>query len=590
MAAITVDGSSSQVLLLVWRILFEGAVFLAPGIAFAWLIGSRYRLDVVRFVSLVFIAGGAAGYLAFWAYLLGRTTGKTVGSVILATSLATAAYAALRRRLKKELLRGLITCAVLMAVLTTLYSALGFLYKRSENPGTQAALRFVHPLPPDNILPYLFADDLYYSKPFKPFLFIDWSSSDRPPLQSAIVLLQRPLWNARESGLDYQILSTFLQSMWIAAVWLLLQGLPLDRRTTVCVYAFCIFSAFFLLNSFYTWPKLLAASFFTIALVVLRFPEGRTRHCDSVDAALGGAAIGLAWLSHGGIAFSVIALAIVLLAKGYLPPMRSSASGIAALLLLLLPWSAYQKFYDPPGDRLLKWHLAGVIDRDSRSFGQAFIDAYTQPPLSQLVTNKIANVRTLIGPGPWNDLREARKSGASQSKRLLQWYKTGTFFFFFQTIGVLNLGFIVFLFARLFSPKLRHSALIIAMQRLFVLAFVSLAVWCLLIYIPGSNVIHAGSYGTVLLLFIALSVSLASIARRLTYVLLGFQAVFLFPLFALTDAFMKSRSGMGFAGGADPGMACLAAFSLLILVILVLFGGVAAFPRLPPRAKQTSLQ
>jgi hypothetical protein len=572
MVLITVDGSSSHVLLLVWRILFEGAVFLLPGIAFAWLIESRYRLDVVRFVSLVFIASGAAAYVGFWAYLVGPTIGKTVGSLILATSLVTVAYAALTRRIKRQLFHGLITCALLMAVLTAFYTALGFLYNRSENPGTQAALRFVHPLPPDNILPQLFADDLYCSKPFKPFLFIDWSSSDRPPLQSAIVLLQRPLWNARESGLDYQILATFLQSMWIAAAWLLLQGLSLDRRTAVCVYAFCILSGFFLLNTFYTWPKLLAAAFFTIALAVLRFPDGMTKHCDSVDAALGGAAIGLAWLSHGGIAFSVIALAIVLLVGGNLPPIRSAASGILAFLLLLLPWSAYQKFYDPPGDRLLKWHLAGVIDRDSRSFGQAFLDAYTKPPLSQIVTNKIANVRTLVGPGPWDELRQARETGASQSKRLLRWYKSGTFFFFFQTIGILNLGFIAFLYARVFSPHLKRSALVIAMQRLFVLAFVSLGVWCLLIYIPGSNVIHAGSYGTVVLLFIALGVSLASVSRRLTYVLMGFQALFLFPLFALTDAFMKSHSGMGFAGGADPAMACLAAFSLLILAMLVVFG------------------
>jgi hypothetical protein len=79
----------------------------------------------------------------------------------------------------------------------------------------------------------------------------------------------------------------------------------------------------------------------------------------------------------------------------------------------------------------------------------------------------------------------------------------------------------------------------------------------------------------VLLLFTALSVSLVSVAPRLTYVLLGFQALFLFPLFALTDAFMKSRSGTVFAGAADPGMASLAALSLLMLLVLAVFGGVA---------------
>jgi hypothetical protein len=39
---------------------------------------------------------------------------------------------------------------------------------------------------------------------------------------------------------------------------------------------------------------------------------------------------------------------------------------------------------------------------------------------------------------------------------------------------------------------------------------------------------------------------------------------------------------MGFAGGANPGMACLTALSLLILVMLVVFGRVADCPRLTP--------
>jgi hypothetical protein len=288
---------------------------------------------------------------------------------------------------------------------------------------------------------------------------------------------------------------------------------------------------------------------------------------------LGGAAIALAMLSHGGIVFSVLALAIVLLASRKLPGLRPACWGIAILLLLMLPWSAYQKFYDPPGDRLLKWHLAGVIDRDSRSFGETFIDAYTKPPFSQIVGNKIANVRTLFGVSPWEDLRQARIHGTSQWESLVHWYKLVTFYYFFQMLGVLNLGFLAFLFARVFSAKLKGSSLITATQRLFVLAFVSLGVWCLLIYIPCSNVIHAGSYGTVLLLFAALSVSLMSVARRLTYVLLGIQALFLFPLFALTDAFTKSPAGTIVAGGADPGMACLAALSLLMLLMLLVVGG-----------------
>jgi hypothetical protein len=567
--------SGMAVLFLLCRICVEGTLFLLPGLAIARCVHSRHVLDTVRFVSCVLVGSGIAGYLAFWAYLTSPLNGKSVAVGILLLSLVALFYA---KPIEKQLLRALFICVALMILVTTFYSAIGFVYSRSDNPGVQAERRFAWPMPADDILPNILVDDLYSGKPFRPFLFGDWKSSDRPPLQTAIVLLQRPLWRDSQSAFDYQVFGTFLQSMWIASLWLLIQTLSASRRIFAVVCGFSIFSGFFVLHTFYVWPKLLAAAFFVIALVAIRFPEGRITRCNRIDTMLGGAAIALAMLSHGGIAFSVIGLAIVLLASGKLPGIRPASWGIAILLLLILPWSAYQKFYDPPGDRLLKWHLAGVIDRDSRSFGEAFIDAYTKAPFSQIVANRIVNVRALFGLSPWEDLRQARMNGASQSKRLLQWYKVVTFFFFLEMLGVLNLGFPAFLFARAFSAELKHSALISAIQRLFVLAFSSLAVWCLLIYIPGGNVIHAGSYGTVLLLFAALSVSLVSVAPRLTYVLLGFQTLFLFPLFALTDAFMKSRSGTVFAGAADPGMACLAAFSLLMLLMLVVFGGVAHGP------------
>jgi hypothetical protein len=562
--------SIRAVLFLLCRICVEGTLFLLPGLAIAWCIHSRHVLDAVRFVSCVLVGSGIAGYLAFWAYLMGPMTGKSVAVGILLLSLVALLFV---KPIEKQLLRALFICVALMVLVTTFYSAIGFVYARSDDPGVQAQRRFVWPLPADNVLPNMLVDDLYNGKPFMPFLYIDWKSSDRPPLQTAVVLLQRPLWRDSQSAFDYQILGTFLQSMWIASLWLLVQTFSASKRIFAVVCGFSIFSGFFVLQTFFIWPKLFAAAFYVVALVAIRFPEDGISRCNRIDTMLGGAAIALAMLSHGGIFFSVLALAIVLLVRRKLPGLRPACWGIVILLLLMLPWSAYQRFYDPPGDRLLKWHLAGVIDRDSRSFGEAFIDAYTKPPFSQILGNKIANVRTLFGVSPWEDLRQARMHGTSQWQSLVHWYKLVTFYYFFQMLGLLNLGFLAFLFARAFSAKLKGSALISAMQRFFVLGLVSLAVWCLLIYIPCSDIIHAGSYGTVLLLFAALSVSLVSVAPRLTYVLLALQALFLFPLFALTDAFTKSPAGTIFAGGADPGMACLAALSLLMLLMLVVFGG-----------------
>ncbi|WP_225852883.1 hypothetical protein, partial [Haemophilus parainfluenzae] len=44
-------------------------------------------------------------------------------------------------------------------------------------------------LPPDNILPYLFAERLYHGIDPRPLLG-EWQSSDRPPLQAGLLLLQ----------------------------------------------------------------------------------------------------------------------------------------------------------------------------------------------------------------------------------------------------------------------------------------------------------------------------------------------------------------------------------------------------------------
>ena len=42
----------------------------------------------------------------------------------------------------------------------------------------------------------------------------------------------------------------------------------------------------------------------------------------------------------------------------------------------MAPWSAYQKYGDPPGNRLTKWTLAGVVEVDDRGTAEAIFDSY----------------------------------------------------------------------------------------------------------------------------------------------------------------------------------------------------------------------
>ncbi|HTC94314.1 MAG TPA: hypothetical protein VK699_12810, partial [Terriglobales bacterium] len=555
----------------------EAAVFLLPGIALACLLNFKCKLDELRFVCVTLLGGAAAGYFVFWVYLLSARAGKDTAKAVVLASLIMVVYVILKRRADTKLFKEVAICALLMVILTAFYTGLGFLYEHSVDPGVQVEERFVDPLPIDNMLPYFFADKLYHSQPVRPFLTIGWKSSDRPPLQAGITLLQFPFWQTQSRELSYQILGTLLQSLWLVAVWLLLRMLSVDRRAIVIVCAFCIFSRFFLINTFFIWPKLLSAAFFILALLALRYPLGKVKCCPPFDAAIAGAAVGVAMLSHGGVAFSIIALTIVLLAGRKLPSLSSVAAGIAMVLLFLLPWTMYQKHYDPPGNRLLKWHLAGDQNLDSLTFGQALVQDYGKLSASQIVENKIENVKTLFGPGPWDVLRNAfaGKPAATETKTIaspwlpvLDWYKTGTFFYVFQSPGLLDLGFFVFLFALLFSLKCGLSPALASLWRLLLLFCVSMVVWCLLLYIPGATQIHMGSMADMTLLFVVLASILALVTPRMACVLLGLQVMILFPLFALTEAFVRPSGNVVWAGGLDAGMAGLASVGFLAAAFL----------------------
>jgi hypothetical protein len=562
-----IEMSLSRVPVFLAIILLEGLGFLVPGLALAWLLESKYVFNKVQFVCLSLISSGAIGYLMFWVYLLSAQAGRMTSIIILLVSLATVVYA-VKTRSRLSHFPQVAALALLMLLITTFYTALGFLYERSEDPPTQAELRFVHPLPIDNAIPYYFADKLYHGDPVRPFLLSGWKSSDRPPLQTGIALIEFPMWSFKTRGLEYQILGTFLQSMWVVPVWGLLTSFLPDRRATIAVLGFCVFSGFFLIHTFYIWPKFLAASYFLLALLVLGYGRGESGASSTWDAGIAGAAIGLALLSHGGVIFSLIALGIVLLVTRELPHWRSLASGVLLLSLFLLPWVIYQKFYDPPGDRLLKWHLAGVTELDSRPFRQLLVDAYSKPPISVILENKLQNIKTLFGPSPWRILRSGVNRASWTS--LVGWYKGGSFFYFFQTLGVLNLGFFAFLGTRIFRTRPGLQELFRSIQRLLLLPAISLIVWCLLMYLPGSTLIHQGSLADVMLFFVTLGASLAVFWPHFTYVLLALQIFVLFPVFALTDMFAGPPSNSVWANGPDLGMLCL---SLLSLLGIITFSG-----------------
>ena len=115
-----------------------------------------------------------------------------------------------------------------------------------------------------------------------------------------------------------------------------------------------------IVNGFFVWPKLLPAAMLLAAAALVMTPLWDELRRSLWAAALVAALCGVAMLGHGGSAFGIVPLARVAAYRG-LPSRRWIGVGLAVGIVLMAPWSAFQKYADPPGNRVVKWTLAGEL-------------------------------------------------------------------------------------------------------------------------------------------------------------------------------------------------------------------------------------
>ena len=532
----------------------EGFLYLLPGFAVALFLRRRFALDAIRFACVVFIAAAAGGYLAFWAYFANVMAGKGYTVLVLGIAMG---YIALGRhdwRRSRKTMREFATAVLLTLLAASLYLGLGDVYKFDNDPGSQAQKRILWQLPPDNLLPYMFAERIYLEHPLRPYLFANWKSSDRPPLQAGISLEQYPAWILFSPATHYELLAIFLQSTWIASLWLFLRFAGVRRRTIVPILFFSLFSGFFFLHSFYVWPKLLASSLVLLALVFSPFARPGYKW-TGFEVVLSATALTLGLLSHTGVIFSLPGIIFVLYGLGELPSRRVLVRAAGVILLLWLPWTLYQKIYDPPGNLLLKLHFAGSIN-EQRSFGSLLLESYSRLSVSQLIANKFANFEVLF-------LKENTvQIIVGDSLQRLNAFLEGNFFCLFQALGLLNLGLVIRFCRRCFQRSSDAIELELSLaNRLIAAVLVSTIVWCVSMYEPGATVIHQGSLLNVVLLFVAFALPLICLVPRFTLGLLALHATVVFPVFVFAKPFLENASGTLISGTADRGFGAVALIS-----------------------------
>jgi len=489
------------------------ALFLLPGVAAALLAGARRSLSPARAVMLAVSVSAALGYGAFWAYFESRWLGRMFSFAILAAALAFAAPALKRNRQLRALALEMARPFACVVVVSLCWACFLFLFSNPFATGAEVAnVRFFHDVQPgDNQIPLIFAERIYSQRPVEPFCCGDWLSSDRPPLQAGIFLLQRPLKLFGNVRLNYELLGIGLQCLWICGAWSLLKtlGAPVGRIEQVL--GFLVFSGFLFYNSVFAWPKLLAATFILfVASILLELLFAR-RPLTWFDAGLAALAFALALLAHPGSAFSAPALMLLAIRGRRFIGGTKLLAALALVFVLIAPWIAYQKFYDPPGNRLLKMHLAGVGPIDSRSVPQAIRDTYSVLGPRTAAAYKWANVRTLLGPHPL-------LAGRSEQSRIAQRD------YLWNALGILNTGWIALgvLVLRKRPPALRCSGLLIG------ITFLNLAALCIVLIGPGYTITACCSYADILLLSVGLLGFLLRLPRAALLVLFTLQALNLF--------------------------------------------------------------
>ncbi|HEX8754593.1 MAG TPA: hypothetical protein VF731_14365 [Solirubrobacterales bacterium] len=517
--------------LLVIHLLLTGL----PGVAAALLVASRGERREPVLLGVALVGSGAAAMLAFWGYYGSHELGETASFFVAFGSLLLSGWLLRTGGIDRALLRRLAVPLALWALGSAFLVYLGFLHGGTREPLSLASIRFSGQLPSDNQIPRFFSEWFFshgHQSP-PPEFPGEWLASDRPPLQVGYALLERPFgWDS--SGLHYQVMGVVLQQLWIVGLWALLVAGRAGRLTRGLAMLTVLVSDLAIVNGFFVWPKLLPAAMLLAAAALVLTPLWPDVRRSSWGAALLAALLGLAMMGHGGSVFGVIPLAAIALARGGLPSWRWLGVLIAVGILFVGPWSAYQRWGDPPGDRLAKWMLGGVSEVDGRSSLQAITDSYREIGLGGTLHYKAENFVSIVGGGPmiedlehsFEELKAGRLGGAAAFIRAI------LFYYLLPSLGLMlvGLGAIAASWRRRARDPAEWSLALWCLAAFMVGA----VVWALLMF--GRNgagaVIHQGSLVIPIFGFCAAAVGVRAVYPRFGTWLMGVNAALMLALHA----------------------------------------------------------
>lgn len=536
-----------------------------PGVATLALVSRRTTRVSARF-GLALAGSGTVAFVDFWAWVATPNLGRAFGFAAFFLGLVTITVLSPRALLDDRELAPPLLLGVLVALAFTglAYSqgGLGGVFtvqgQQVGNPVIANAYRYW--LAPDNTLPFLFAERLAAHGSLRVPLSGNWLTSDRPPLETGFVLELFPL--LRDSALGYQLLGTALQATWVPALWLLLRSrIHSERRVALVVIATACTGAMFV-NTIYVWPKMLAGTFVLAALFLC---------LDDGSLVLIAVLVTLGLLSHGGIALSVLALVPFALRLRLTKRGVSLAAGAAAALYL--PWVVYQRFIAPPGNRLLKYQLAGIGPPDRNSFLSDLTRQYTDQSVLSVFGNKLFNVENLFAPWKWWHSYAADPEWFGWVGDL----RVASITSLFWTAGPMVLGLLGLATARV-RAALRQTG------PLFGFVVLSIALWALLLFggeLGISTLLVTGPYAAIVVFIALAALATSYLWRPLAFSFFGASVLWFVIAWVPGLGFHDAQPDI--ATPTDWGMVALMIVSVCAMGILVARIGrtSAGTPRMP---------
>jgi hypothetical protein len=520
-----------EALALLGGLVLHLALIALPAVALTLLAARAGIRSVPVLLAIALAASGAVGFLGFWAYYADRVLGETFSYLVLIGSPLLAFFALWGGKIERSLLGQLVVPLALWCLGSAFLVFFGFLHGGDQDALKMASHRFSHQLPSDNAIPYFFSEWFFNHGNATPVPIFpgEWLSSDRPPLQTGYALYQRPFAWGDEPKLHYQLLAVALQQLWIVGLWALLLAARLNRLTRSLLMVSVLVSGLAIVNGFFVWPKLLPAAMLLAAAALVLTPAWEEVRRSYWGAALIGALFALAMLGHGSSAFGIIPLAVVIAYRSRLS-LRWIGVLVAIAIALFIPWSAYQKYADPPGNRVLKWTLAGVSEIDDRGVTEAILDSYGEAGLGGTIHNKAENFVTMAGGGPAVDSVENALDTGSIGEVVAS-IRVVDFFYLLPGLGLLWLGPLAMIFGWRRGRTSRPEWIFAC--TCFAVVAGGAIVWGLILFGNESEraVLHLGSYLLPILAICGAVAGLRAVLPRFAIYYAALNAVLLLALY-----------------------------------------------------------